>query len=126
MYSWALCLSTVYIRTASMHNGANYICARVCNIVLLFTHTLGGCSLVLVSPDLVHPQNKKTVTQLYSELPSILPDGVPPMSQSLPVGRGRTLPLGIKTYIMGILNVTPDSFSDGGKYIDSVTVSTSE
>ena len=22
------------------------------------------------------------------------------------------------TYVMGILNVTPDSFSDGGKYID--------
>ena len=22
-----------------------------------------------------------------------------------------------KTYIMGILNITPDSFSDGGKYI---------
>ncbi|MBR3767581.1 MAG: dihydropteroate synthase [Clostridia bacterium] len=29
-----------------------------------------------------------------------------------------TLPLGKKTYIMGILNVTPDSFSDGGKYND--------
>lgn len=27
-----------------------------------------------------------------------------------------TLPLGKKTYIMGILNITPDSFSDGGKY----------
>jgi len=26
------------------------------------------------------------------------------------------LPLGRKTYIMGILNVTPDSFSDGGRY----------
>ena len=26
------------------------------------------------------------------------------------------LPLGGKTYIMGILNVTPDSFSDGGRY----------
>lgn len=26
------------------------------------------------------------------------------------------LPLGQKTYVMGILNVTPDSFSDGGKY----------
>ncbi len=26
------------------------------------------------------------------------------------------LPLGRKTYIAGILNVTPDSFSDGGKY----------
>lgn len=27
-----------------------------------------------------------------------------------------TLNLGTKTYIMGILNVTPDSFSDGGKF----------
>lgn len=26
---------------------------------------------------------------------------------------------GKKTYIMGILNVTPDSFSDGGSYVDS-------
>ena len=26
------------------------------------------------------------------------------------------LPLGKKTYVMGILNVTPDSFSDGGKF----------
>lgn len=31
--------------------------------------------------------------------------------------RGYKLPLGKKTYIMGILNVTPDSFSDGGKYM---------
>lgn len=31
--------------------------------------------------------------------------------------RGYKLPLGKKTYIMGILNVTPDSFSDGGKYL---------
>ncbi|KQL47326.1 dihydropteroate synthase [Brevibacillus choshinensis] len=28
------------------------------------------------------------------------------------------LPLGERTLIMGILNVTPDSFSDGGKYVD--------
>ena len=27
-----------------------------------------------------------------------------------------TLPLGEKTYIMGICNVTPDSFSDGGEF----------
>ena len=32
-----------------------------------------------------------------------------------------SLPLGNKTYIMGILNVTPDSFSDGGKYSDTVS-----
>jgi hypothetical protein len=30
----------------------------------------------------------------------------------------KILPLGIKTAIMGILNVTPDSFSDGGLYLD--------
>ncbi len=30
--------------------------------------------------------------------------------------RGRMLPLGERTLIMGILNVTPDSFSDGGRY----------
>ncbi|MDF2891822.1 MAG: folP [Clostridia bacterium] len=29
-----------------------------------------------------------------------------------------TLNLGEKTYIMGILNVTPDSFSDGGDFVD--------
>ena len=28
-----------------------------------------------------------------------------------------SLPLD-RTYVMGILNVTPDSFSDGGKYLD--------
>ena len=35
--------------------------------------------------------------------------------------RDRTLPIGDRTLIMGILNVTPDSFSDGGQFftIDS-------
>ena len=32
--------------------------------------------------------------------------------------RGRTLTLGVRTHVMGILNVTPDSFSDGGHYLD--------
>ncbi|MGB9145857.1 MAG: dihydropteroate synthase [Acidobacteriaceae bacterium] len=33
--------------------------------------------------------------------------------------RGHTLPLGERTLVMGILNVTPDSFSDGGAYLDA-------
>jgi len=33
--------------------------------------------------------------------------------------RSRTLILGERTLIMGVLNVTPDSFSDGGEYLDS-------
>jgi dihydropteroate synthase len=32
--------------------------------------------------------------------------------------RDKTLQLGERTLIMGVLNVTPDSFSDGGKYTD--------
>ena len=32
--------------------------------------------------------------------------------------RSRTLKLGERTLVMGILNVTPDSFSDGGNFID--------
>ncbi len=32
--------------------------------------------------------------------------------------RGKSLTLGLHTHVMGILNVTPDSFSDGGCYLD--------
>ncbi len=32
--------------------------------------------------------------------------------------RGKVLDLGSRTHIMGILNVTPDSFSDGGRYAE--------
>lgn len=32
--------------------------------------------------------------------------------------KSHVLPLGQKTLVMGILNVTPDSFSDGGRYTD--------
>ncbi len=31
--------------------------------------------------------------------------------------RSRTLELGVRTLVMGILNITPDSFSDGGKFM---------
>lgn len=32
--------------------------------------------------------------------------------------RGRAVELGTRTWVMGVLNVTPDSFSDGGRYLD--------
>ena len=37
----------------------------------------------------------------------------------VPIGQGRSLDLGRRTLVMGILNVTPDSFSDGGKFVDA-------
>ena len=30
----------------------------------------------------------------------------------------RTIQLGKRTLVMGVLNVTPDSFSDGGQHVD--------
>lgn len=37
--------------------------------------------------------------------------------RAIKLGR-KTLNLGARTYVMGILNVTPDSFSDGGRFLD--------
>jgi len=52
------------------------------------------------------------------------PDEVPDNSVSTPSARrvehwqlrGRTLELGRRTLVMGVVNITPDSFSDGGVY----------
>jgi dihydropteroate synthase len=38
----------------------------------------------------------------------------------LPLPHGKSLVLGERTLVMGILNVTPDSFSDGGEFFDPV------
>lgn len=40
-------------------------------------------------------------------------------SGQLALAHGQSLPLGERTLVMGILNVTPDSFSDGGSYLDT-------
>ena len=49
---------------------------------------------------------------------------IPPVriDQNIPefFGRGIRFPLDSKILIMGVLNVTPDSFSDGGHYLDPV------
>ncbi len=39
-------------------------------------------------------------------------------SRVLHLPRGRRLELGKRTLLMGVLNLTPDSFSDGGRWID--------
>jgi len=36
----------------------------------------------------------------------------------VPLAHGRALDLGARTLVMGILNVTPDSFADGGRHFD--------
>src|SRR5688572_25799661 len=43
----------------------------------------------------------------------------PRMPYSVPLPGGRTLTLGDRTLVMGILNITPDSFADGGLHLDA-------
>lgn len=45
-----------------------------------------------------------------------LPYHQPKMHRKWHISGGRTLPIGERTLIMGILNVTPDSFSDGNQF----------
>jgi len=39
------------------------------------------------------------------------------MTREWHISGGRTLPIGERTLVMGVLNVTPDSFSDGGEFL---------
>jgi dihydropteroate synthase len=39
------------------------------------------------------------------------------MTREWHISGGRTLPIGGRTLVMGVLNVTPDSFSDGGEFL---------
>ena len=45
-----------------------------------------------------------------------MPSVHPRRRSTLPLADGRALALGHRTLVMGILNVTPDSFSDGGAF----------
>src|SRR5918993_3379661 len=40
------------------------------------------------------------------------------MTRAWQISGGRTLPIGERTLIMGVLNVTPDSFSDGNHFLN--------
>ena len=43
---------------------------------------------------------------------------IPRAHHALPLPGNRTLHLGARTLVMGVLNITPDSFADGGLYLD--------
>ena len=62
---------------------------------MLRTHSENSTPIELTS------NNDKALSKIAQELLSL---------------RGKALPLGERALIMGVLNVTPDSFHDGGKY----------
>ncbi|KAL7689740.1 putative folic acid synthesis protein FOL1 [Plasmopara halstedii] len=65
-----------------------------------------------LAPDLIHPVLKQPIRKLYATLQA-KQQHVSPVPM-LPIIKTSPWPLRKKTFIMGIVNVTPDSFSDGG------------
>ncbi|PWN90850.1 Dihydropteroate synthase [Acaromyces ingoldii] len=69
-----------------------------------------------ILPDYRHPQNSRTVSQLLSILTHsegyVASDTRRVMN--VPASRAMTWSWGERTLIMGVINATPDSFSDGG------------
>jgi dihydropteroate synthase len=59
----------------------------------------------------------KSLRILGEELETLI-NGIKKKKHTVFKTNKHTLPLGEKTYIMGILNITPDSFSDGGDFIN--------
>ena len=89
-------------------------------LMLQRTFVLGP--LCDIAPEVVHPLNGHTLRKLYtnlcdSELKSDPSARLPQRVMS--VREDVTWLLGTRTYVMGILNLTPDSFSDGGRHLDT-------
>ena len=78
-----------------------------------------------ILPDFEHPTYSRTMSQLLimlqkspdyepSGIRKVLPVPSPSLRSSRPSNDTKTWSWGSKTFIMGIINATPDSFSDGG------------
>mmetsp|Transcript_25631 Transcript_25631/g.38337 ORF Transcript_25631/g.38337 Transcript_25631/m.38337 type:complete len:479 (-) Transcript_25631:727-2163(-) len=78
-----------------------------------------------LGPTVIHPSMKLSSQKLLDSVSNSSNDDnlnlhqQPAATQVLPLPRNRMLSFS-ETHIMGILNVTPDSFSDGGNYEGSV------
>lgn len=81
-----------------------------------------------IAPEYVHPSFGVSVKEMLRRLPSVQLQRVLAVSRAahqdgaqVPRSNGGSIkdvvmPLGGRTLVMGILNITPDSFSDGGQF----------
>jgi dihydroneopterin aldolase/2-amino-4-hydroxy-6-hydroxymethyldihydropteridine diphosphokinase/dihydropteroate synthase/2-amino-4-hydroxy-6-hydroxymethyldihydropteridine diphosphokinase/dihydropteroate synthase len=68
-----------------------------------------------IDPQFIHPVHTVPIHQLTQHISSTL-------KRVLPLHSRPSLKWGTKTYLMGILNITPDSFSDGGDLYDNIAL----
>ncbi|ORZ18848.1 Dihydropteroate synthase-like protein [Absidia repens] len=75
-----------------------------------------------IAKGMEHPRLYKTCGQLLSQLLKVTAEseqGSLKINKVIPIQKDKQLwTWNSQTYIMGILNTTPDSFSDGGSYVD--------
>lgn|GEM_PF-137786 len=76
-----------------------------------------GDALVVLATNLDDPPWTPRVPDVYTALKKALSAHNAPALNL--VWGGRVLPLSQRAHIMGIVNVTPDSFSDGGRFFDA-------
>lgn len=69
-----------------------------------------------IAPDLIHPQNGRMVSEMLHDVDLNTVERLPRTEAML--RKPIQLKWGIKTFVMGILNVTPDSFSGDGLLVD--------
>lgn len=78
--------------------------------------------LMDILPDYRHPSTSRTISQLHSILINSEGYVQEDMRRVLPLQLGKKEKVawswGTKTYVMGIINATPDSFSDGGDNVN--------
>lgn len=74
-----------------------------------------------IASGLIHPQEKLSCADLLQKVSSsTAPDDK--LWRTLPLSNDQMLNLNERTFIMGVVNVTPDSFSDGGQYNSTIDV----
>ena len=86
--------------------------------VLMFFRDPGGSSGPALFTIDVTGRNEQRIPSSLSQKGHLLLDNYLRSDYKIDC-RGTILDLGRRTHIMGILNVTPDSFSDGGRYADA-------
>lgn len=75
--------------------------------------------LLDIAPELVDPLSRKSVREMVSQIDTSTVEKLGPSSR---LKKPVNFVWGVKTYVMGILNITPDSFSGDGVFDDAQTI----
>jgi 2-amino-4-hydroxy-6-hydroxymethyldihydropteridine diphosphokinase len=104
-----------------------FVLAPLCEVARFTPQPVKTSRDVTPTRYLVHPVLNQSVSQLLTDLLQNAEMTTPPSDKGppqrvlvVPLPRNRLLRLGKETVLMGVLNVTPDSFSDGGKWSESL------